>query len=471
VLWKQTNFLIKIKGLPAELEVLVKDLWTLRLQNLAYRIDDDDNVDNDTQSQMFSSQSEGETDTDGEPILSKGRKKDATPKLLEALALCYLGIVLLRLPYTIGDITEWASKGEMPYYRAIQEVPKAMREQLPGAYHEALEPSTLLKLGVVQRSVAQLVILFKRDFKMSFPRLNRPLLAFQYIQRLALPLDVYLVLPRLAESCAFTLDYPADIAKRLQAIDFPESQLAALVVIATKLLYPFDGVQRSTTTHSEPATMKLDWESWSAAISNATNGDVSTPQSRFEKAIKVEETDIFSMSAQELDDYLDFYESTWMDSDLKGKGKDRDFRQAMYAMFPTGKLTPSTSNHDTGDEVAAGKDALEKQKIATVARSMRPRKTIAKESANLKENIVRPGSFYKRHRKALELEGPERLFHQEVARLTGISLDSLVKAVFSSEILIGRHEERREGTASINQDTKHEDLSIQTRITRDIPQQ
>jgi RNA polymerase I-specific transcription initiation factor RRN7 len=41
------------------------------------------------------------------------------PKLIESLAMCYMAILLLRLPVTIGDLQTWIGKYEMPYFRVV----------------------------------------------------------------------------------------------------------------------------------------------------------------------------------------------------------------------------------------------------------------------------------------------------------------------------------------------------------------
>ena len=445
ILWKQTHFLVTSKGLPPELEFLVKDLWTLRLQNLAYRVDDEVDGDNDTQSQMFSSQSEGETDTDGERSIRKSLKKDSTPKLRETLALCYLGMVLLRLPYTPGDISRWASKGELLYHRSIVQLPKEMREQLPGAYQEALDPRPLLKAGHVRESVGQLVILFKRDFGMSFPPLNRPLLTFRYINTLSLPLDVYMGMTRLMEKLDFALEYPKDISKRLDVIALPEAQLAAMVIIATKLLYPFDEFYRYPTTPAEPAATLFSWEIWSQTLSNSAEASQSAAAApaklSFEQAMKIEDKDVFAMSEKELDNYLDFYEQTWMEGDPKGQGKERDFQEALFRMFPTNKakslVNPSTSS--SGQEGEAIDPKSESAKIVEIISAMQPQRAVTEEQAEkVEEPVLRPGNRYQRHRDMSTVLGFEKLFYEEVARLTGMSVISLVKAVFLTELRIQR---------------------------------
>ena len=94
--------MIHTTGLPAELETVVKDLWSLRLQLLKSKTGA--TSDEDT---VFSSQPQSETETedkhDGVGREWKVGGKDM-PTLTETLGLCYLGMILLRLPISIGEL-------------------------------------------------------------------------------------------------------------------------------------------------------------------------------------------------------------------------------------------------------------------------------------------------------------------------------------------------------------------------------
>lgn len=78
---------------------------------------------------MFSSASEGDnTDTDGvthRSIGSRRSKKSAVteeklPRLVETLALCYLGTLLLKIPVTVEDFHRWALQDRITYNRAVR---------------------------------------------------------------------------------------------------------------------------------------------------------------------------------------------------------------------------------------------------------------------------------------------------------------------------------------------------------------
>jgi RNA polymerase I-specific transcription initiation factor RRN7 len=80
----------------------------------------------------FMSQSEGETDNDtdatgGRSMTSRRSRKSAVseeklPRLAETLGLCYLGILLLRLPTSMGELYQWATRDELIYTRAVSSI-------------------------------------------------------------------------------------------------------------------------------------------------------------------------------------------------------------------------------------------------------------------------------------------------------------------------------------------------------------
>jgi RNA polymerase I-specific transcription initiation factor RRN7 len=116
--------LIKEKGLPVELEALVKDLWEIRMGliqeyyvanetnasagNAQY--DSDAGESSGTEFRLYSSQTEGEgtsldTEDEGGKIsqYNQVRVERNYPSGLDSLALCYMAAMLLRLPLSVGD--------------------------------------------------------------------------------------------------------------------------------------------------------------------------------------------------------------------------------------------------------------------------------------------------------------------------------------------------------------------------------
>lgn len=92
------------------------------------------------------------------------------------------------------------------------------------------------------------------------------------------------------------------------AISYPEIQLLSLIVVATKLSQPFDDIPRHPADDSDPTTVKLDWGKWQEIM-------IEKPQEGLKRGeeIHVQDTDVPAMSEKKMDDYLDWYQRTWID--------------------------------------------------------------------------------------------------------------------------------------------------------------
>ena len=152
------------KGYPAELGKIVKDLWALRLplihEKLAshLRPDDDDDDDDDGDSANHIRLYDSQTDEDDRSS-DRANKKDrvterAAPSLVDSLGLCYIGMIVLRQPTSLGDLyrlvvlylegytsdkIRWACNEELPFFRPLRLIPIEIRQKLPVKYTNALE--------------------------------------------------------------------------------------------------------------------------------------------------------------------------------------------------------------------------------------------------------------------------------------------------------------------------------------------
>ena len=125
VLRAQIAWLIDEKGHRPELETVVRDLWDLRTRGFSSLVPVEENT-GDGGLEMFSSQPQG---TDIEEVAQTNRRihdwgvdQEAewpTPRMIDALGLCYLGCLLLRIPTRIGEIFQWANGGNIPYRRIV----------------------------------------------------------------------------------------------------------------------------------------------------------------------------------------------------------------------------------------------------------------------------------------------------------------------------------------------------------------
>ena len=138
ILWKQCHSLISVHGLPAQLETVIRDLWTLRiLPLLRLRSQRSKDVTAETRSfkgwssQVKASGSDLEGGSSGNGLSHEdGRSSyqaamqfrisgERLPRLKESLGLLLFGIYLLRLPIGAGELVKWVLEDRLPYMTAV----------------------------------------------------------------------------------------------------------------------------------------------------------------------------------------------------------------------------------------------------------------------------------------------------------------------------------------------------------------
>ena len=82
----------------------------------------------------------------------------------------------------------------------------------------------------------------------------------------------------------------------------------SLIVIATKLSQPFDEVERIPQSETDPTTVKVDWNRWREIMADAPSRGLKRGEE-----IKVTDADVMKMSGKQMDDYLNWYQRTWID--------------------------------------------------------------------------------------------------------------------------------------------------------------
>lgn len=73
-------------------------------------------------------------------------KASDRPRLIVSVGLCYLGLVLLRVAVSLGDIHRWMEEQGLVYLRAINDIPVEMKERLDAEYWTALDPRVCFRL-------------------------------------------------------------------------------------------------------------------------------------------------------------------------------------------------------------------------------------------------------------------------------------------------------------------------------------
>ncbi|KAL1881723.1 hypothetical protein Plec18167_003322 [Paecilomyces lecythidis] len=189
-----------------------------------------------------------------------------------------------------------------------------------------------------------------------------------------------------------------------------------------ELLFPFDDVERYPESTKEPASQRLDWKNWLEAQKQFEA--LTNEGGRIGKGneLLVNEKDVFDMTALQLDEYMDWYEKSWLDVRTS---------HPLAEMFPAGR---------TGIEVepqpisaTENQSALE-QKLDKVMGALKPRKALSEEEIEGREDdILRPGELYQRYRSESDLPETARAFYEAASKIVGLSLHRLVRTVFETE--------------------------------------
>lgn len=439
ILRHQVRFLIQDRGLPAELEQVVFDLWALRIAQLGDRIaSNDQEADLQSQPQTFSSLGNEESDlTDNETtnikrLRGRNRKLASAPNLNDCLALCYLGIMTLRLPTTPGDLYDFATDGHLIFVRAVKYVPLTMRDRLPPEYHSVLDPSTLLSHKRFYANVMDLQISFEKDHGIQWPALNVPILLFRFLKELALPIELYDFTLRLGDLLGHDFALHAENTKRLGIRHLPEAQLSGCLIVCTKLLYPFDDERRYPKAGSEPTSIRLNWQEWCRQMEAAeTRRRGDSNHFTTKELMELREEDVFSMLSNQLDQYLDFYADTFLDAaEIKRTEETDDFRSALYGMFPI-EGQKQNAPIQISDRLPS-QEAL--SLVSNVHSSMQP--VVHASDGQMEINPLRPGQLYFSWKKEEDLPAPAKMFFEKISRLVGLPIEMLLQAVSATEARI-----------------------------------
>lgn len=446
VLRKQLRWLITVRKMPEELEALTKDLWALRLQKVQSRISYESETDTEAPSaQFFSSQSESEVTSASRSTRrsrkEKGRVREGSPRLVETLALCYISLLLLRIPVTVGDIHKWANEGQLLYHRVAREVPLGMRERLPPRYQAQLEPQDLLKPTTVQTEVVQLMNL-NFDFGMSPPVLNLPLVRYRWVRELMLPIEVYAACQRLAQLLA--IDFEFDLSTKTSTsanitLRYPEGRLMGVMVAATKLLFPFDDIERTARSRTDLSGVSMDWQEWAKQMSDLNKAEAGDQALSFDECFRFDEARSHTVSDDKLDAYLDWYQDNIATEEIRERGRagrDADLRRAMFAMFPAADRTAAEPLSRTTTD---GQSSLDSN-LRKVQSKLRPRLIL--DSGFSDEEVCPVGNSYRRVRDANELSRVARAFYERAAEVAGLGLDDMVQITFAIERKMQMYEER-----------------------------
>jgi RNA polymerase I-specific transcription initiation factor RRN7 len=135
--------------------------------------------------------------------------------------------------------------------------------------------------------------------------------------------DLYPITQRLGKIVNYDYAFPSSYSRRAPYLAYPEARLLALLIIAVKLCHPFDGIQRSARSTTEPAAVAVDWTKWTELHDKFEREEKPDFAAGKRNAAEITEYDVFNMSGEELDKYMDWYQKTWVETGRRfGKGEN-----------------------------------------------------------------------------------------------------------------------------------------------------
>lgn len=272
---------------------------------------------------------------------------------------------------------------------------------------------------------------------------------------------IYPAVRRIASLLTIDFSFPTP-GCRQRASSLPELTLISLLVIAVKLYYPFHSLPYHARSMTDPAVLTVDWVQWieahKAHEARLTSGESITRGSE----IKVTEYDVMRMSGKQLDQYMDWYERTWVEDSCAGE-KDQGLRRDLLNMFPTERL------HGFEHVAYSYEDTLEKERQSTEQMSAEVVGTLnmrdivsAQGEENSEEEGKRPlGRFYKRYRRSEDLPENGRAFYEAAAKEVGVKLETLVLTVLQLErkLINWREAQLKAERMDVNQSSSFESTS------------
>ena len=232
-----------------------------------------------------------------------------------------------------------------------------------------------------------------------------------------------------------------------------------LLLIAVKLYHPFDGFIRHVRSLADPAALTIDWKSW---VDGQSSYNIhATGETHLERGteISVSEKDVMSMTGEQLDEYMDWYERTFVD-ESRAEEKPRGLPKQLLDMFPTGRIDGSDPTPYDHDQMAVEEQEALDKRLNLMTGKLRLRPVVSDEfDGDIRTDVdsTQLGTFYKRYRKVEDLTPHAKAFHEAVAEAIGVKLDTLVLAVGQVERKLVKWRDAKVKAEKMQDDTSMED--------------
>lgn len=344
-------------------------------------------------------------------------------------------MILLHLPVSTADLCQWISDGDLLYYYSSKAAPPDLRRRLPAYLQRQLEPESVLRGQHLHLAVSETIMHLSEQYGMHCPPINSTLLLYRWLKILALPIEIFAAVRRISRMLEIKFDHNHTARSNLARM--PELLLMALVVVAVKLLFPLDGIDRYSASTNDLSALSMDWDAWTAAADNTNDAD----HLNYQDALTATETSCLALGSDGLDQYLDWYQENIASEHVNERGpaaRNADFRRAILSMFPTAIVTqPTLENNEDHDSIA--------KRLWQSQSELSPRR-ILHDQHRPPQGV---GTHYRRYRRTEDLlsgsKGVLKLY-ELAAQHSGVSIELIIRAVLYIESKLEREEMARRRT-------------------------
>lgn len=212
----------------------------------------------------------------------------------------------------------------------------------------------------------------------------------------------------------------------------------AFVTVVTKLLYAFDDVERHPRNLQEPAAQTIDWARWMKMHANEDEPEEARAKHHNVDHWKTTKDDALAMTGEQIDDYLDWYQRTWVKKDVEAEGPQKE----LLDLFPLRHVTSGTTGKKREQDY---ENEITEKLIRSQSFLVNVQPITDEEAEVYEEGVARPGSFYKGWRTIDDLSQSGRAFVDIAADTIGVNVDTLLQGVSQIErtLLRWKDNERR----------------------------
>ncbi|KAL5602048.1 hypothetical protein FOBRF1_009581 [Fusarium oxysporum] len=453
VLRQQLLWLVQSKGHREELETVVRDLWDLRIRGSGALLAEEETQQTGDGLAIFSSQPTG-TENDDTPKKQGARARSwnpednpdwPVPRMIETLALCYLGCLLLRIPTTVGELCAWANSGRIPYKRSFYDLPEEMQDRLPSAYTRALKlPLRSSLRGIdLHNAVLDLSLSYHHNYGMVFPAINDTPTIVHFARQLTLPVETLITARSILSVMKFSFQLPIEQSRRFH-IDYPEILLMSAIVVAAKLCFPLGQHAPFLRAAGREQSIGFDWTTWYKGVQELIEASqTSEKEPSFDQ---VTADQVTSMTTEELDQYFAHIASTI----------DRKNDSEITRFFPSENAAPPE---------APPRENTEQDNDHKMRKILGQAITVRGEEGSEQDGETLAEPSYEAFRSVEDLTETAQALYKAAGHISGLSLDEIVQAVYMLEQkmiywqLKRRREEEREEEEEEEEEEKEARLS------------